>query len=328
MENMQFAPIIIPTLNRYEHFKRCVDSLSRCTYADKTEIVIGMDFPRFERHEEGYNKIMKFLPTIAGFGKVTILYTEKNLGPDRNTKRLHEYVRNAGYECVISTEDDNEFSPNFLMYMNWALNEFKDDDSIYAICGFKRIDTSGLKNNVYKYPRFNAWGYGQWYKTRDKMDKYRDLSYLKDILDNMSLSSAFTQDVYKGSSIVSMLKERGVYGDALPKFLPQNEQFCLFPIISMVRNHGQDGQGLHGGTDSLQKMYENLPIDESNLFEPIIVEDLYQPILEKKYQETYPINKKRKIRCVFEFLLYKTTGWVIDHKYKDPWHKVTLRKIQ
>lgn len=40
-----YAPVIIPTLNRYVHLKRCVDSLAKCTHAPDTELIIGLDYP-------------------------------------------------------------------------------------------------------------------------------------------------------------------------------------------------------------------------------------------------------------------------------------------
>lgn len=322
-----YAPIIIPTLNRFEHLKRCVESLSKCTYADKTELIIGLDYPPSEKYEDGYNKIKEYLPSITGFKNVIVLTSTVNLNPVHNTNRLIDHVKELGYDSYIFTEDDNEFSPNFLMYINWALNEYKDDKTIFAVCGFKRIDTKGLRNNVYKYPRFNAWGFGQWFKTHEKLDKYRNLSYLKGILDKMSIWSVFTSEVYEGYFIISMLKEGAVHGDALPLFLPKDEQFCLFPKLSMVRNHGHDGLGLHGGTESLRKMYESLQIDESNQFEPYIVEDLYLPKLDKVYKETYPISWTYRIRAIFDFLLYKTTGFGVYHKYGQPNYKISIKKI-
>lgn len=33
---MIFTPVIIPTLNRYEHFRKCLESLEACTGAEKT----------------------------------------------------------------------------------------------------------------------------------------------------------------------------------------------------------------------------------------------------------------------------------------------------
>ena len=33
-----FAPVLIPTLCRYDHLKRCIESLSACTHAEKTDL--------------------------------------------------------------------------------------------------------------------------------------------------------------------------------------------------------------------------------------------------------------------------------------------------
>lgn len=36
MEIKNYAPVIIPTLCRYEKFRNCIETLSKCTGADKT----------------------------------------------------------------------------------------------------------------------------------------------------------------------------------------------------------------------------------------------------------------------------------------------------
>lgn len=61
MKILNYAPILIPTLNRYEHIRRCVESLSRCTHADKTELVIGLDFPPSEKYIERWKRIDAYL---------------------------------------------------------------------------------------------------------------------------------------------------------------------------------------------------------------------------------------------------------------------------
>ena len=45
MDDFNYYPIVIPTLNRYEHFKKCVESLARNTHADKTELIVGVRLP-------------------------------------------------------------------------------------------------------------------------------------------------------------------------------------------------------------------------------------------------------------------------------------------
>lgn len=333
MEIEQYAPVIIPTLNRYEHFKCCIESLERCSGADKTDVYVGLDFPPSDKYIEGWKNIDAYLAEKEknnGFNNLFVRRRDHNCGvgtPTSNSSQLSKEIR-AVSDRYILTEDDNEFSPNFLEYVNWALKEFEEDESIYAICGFTRIDTSGLRNNVYKYPRYNAWGMGLWFRKKDKLNKVRNLSYLHKYLDDMPLSSVFSSDVIMGGSIINMLKERRLYGDLLPSLLPKNEQYCLFPTISMVRNHGHDGLGIHGGSANQRIMYENLPIDTSERFIPNIVEDLYQPILDDKYRATYHISKRNRIRCMLKFLLYKTTRLVIVRENKDPWYKITLKKVR
>lgn len=307
--NNTYAPIIIPTLNRYEHLKRCVESLANNTDADKTELVIGLDYPPAEKYVEGYNKIKEYLPTITGFAKVTILDTPKNIGEVNNVIRLQDYVRSKGYDAFICTEDDNVFSPNYIQYSNWGLRTFKDDKSISYICGYKRVDVSWLKNNVYKYPRVNAWGVATWFDIIDKERSFHDLTVLKAIVDKMPLRIIFSTELKPAISILRMLKSCTIYGDAIPSLFPKEERFCLFPRVSMVRNEGFDGSGVHNGYS--QKNFERYhlgAIDESKEFMPIIVEPLYVPKLKQIYDSTYKRSFREHVCNAIKFLLYRFTG--------------------
>ena len=58
---MNLAPVIIPTLNRYSHFKQCLDSLELCTLADKTIVYVALDFPPSEKYIDGWRKIDNYL---------------------------------------------------------------------------------------------------------------------------------------------------------------------------------------------------------------------------------------------------------------------------
>lgn len=126
---MTFYPVIIPTLNRYTHLRRCVESLARNTHASETELIIGLDYPPSEKYVEGYRQVKAYLPTITGFKKVTIFERPENWGAVKNYTHLINYVFNT-YDAFIATEDDNEFSPCFLDYMNLMLQRYKDDHRI------------------------------------------------------------------------------------------------------------------------------------------------------------------------------------------------------
>ena len=57
----KFAPVIIPTLSRYEHFRKCFESLEKCTYAEETDVYVGLDYPPSEKYIEGWKKIDRYL---------------------------------------------------------------------------------------------------------------------------------------------------------------------------------------------------------------------------------------------------------------------------
>ena len=46
---MIYSPVIITTLNRHEHFRQCLESLERCTDADKTNVYVALDYPPSEK---------------------------------------------------------------------------------------------------------------------------------------------------------------------------------------------------------------------------------------------------------------------------------------
>lgn len=46
MEIKQYAPVVIPTLNRYDHFKACLESLEKC----KTDVYVVLDFSPSEEY--------------------------------------------------------------------------------------------------------------------------------------------------------------------------------------------------------------------------------------------------------------------------------------
>ena len=301
-------PVIIPTLNRCEHLKCCVESLAKNPYAKDTELVIGLDYPPTDKYQAGYDMIKEYLPSIRGFSKVTILTSQHNLGVVENCKRLREYVQSCGFDGFIFTEDDNEFSPNFLEYMNWGLNTFRDDSSILGICGFKRVNVDFLENNVYKYPKFVAWGCGFFFFKYEKKEKYNDFTLLQKWIDSQSLRICFTDRVRVAYAVLNMLKKKVIYGDYLTNMVPIKERNFIFPKVSMVRNHGWDGSGLHGGTASVNEYYLNLPIASDTHFTPLIVTDLYDKRLKDVYRKAYKTKVSKVLINNFVFVFYKLTG--------------------
>lgn len=245
---MKCYPVIIPTLNRYEHFRRCIESLSRCTHAEKTEVVVGLDYPPSEKYVEGYDKIKNYLHEISGFSNVKVLYSEINLGPDQNLKRLRDYVENEGYDAFISSEDDNEFSPSFLDYMNKALCKYRDNREVIAICGYSYpIGNVDYHKNTFASQNLSAWGLGRWIEKVSFPNDYQ--SYCKKILSTKELRRKIhKKDPRMIYSLINSASTGCMYGDRMwtLKCLIE-DKYCIYPVKSLVRNWGNDGTGLHSG---------------------------------------------------------------------------------
>jgi hypothetical protein len=143
-----YAPVLIPTLCRFTHLKRCIDSLKRNSYAKYTPLYIALDYPAKEIHREGYNHISNYLNNLNGFLYVKVIYRDKNFGPEKNVFEARKILLEK-YDRIIFSEDDNEFSPNFLEFINKGLNKFEKNANIFAICGYNYPINIQSSNDYY-----------------------------------------------------------------------------------------------------------------------------------------------------------------------------------
>ncbi len=267
LKDWQMAPIMIPTLCRYEHFKSCVESLRRCELSDRTDLYISLDYPLQESHWDGYRKIKDYLETgIIGFQNVFIYKQKKNLGAEKNWKFIHDIIRDK-YNYYIGTEDDNVFSPNFLRYINEGLIKFIDDERIYAICGYSYpLEKFDKLNTYFLYPAFSAWGFGTWFgKEKLFVDSISNPTYPKRVLSSLPMVRKL---MYESTStldnLITMTAMGLCHGDTLNETKIVTEGYkCLFPTLSKVRNTGHDGTGLHCGDDN-KDLFNSQEIDHSN----------------------------------------------------------------
>lgn len=252
---MIYAPVIIPTLNRYDHFQKCLESLEQCVDADKTTVYIGLDYPPSEKYVDGWKRIDSYLKEKEEhhlFRELIVIRREVNcgiLGEKSNGRLLHNQLKKEGYDRCIFSEDDNLFAPNFLVYMNKGLDIFYGDDDVLCICGYTHPYSLKFKDNTFFFHNVycSAWGVGEWIH---KVDEYRRWTDPKKFRDSFSLSNLMKifkvgrrkvliyLNLCKNYEPVPMTDyNMGVYA-AL------NDKNVVCPKISLVRNIGCDGTGL------------------------------------------------------------------------------------
>ncbi len=315
---MTYYPVIIPTLNRYQHFKECVKSLAACTHADKTELVIGLDYPPSEKYVEGWKQIKTYIPTITGFAKVTVFEHDHNLGPAGNSNALEQYVTGK-YDAWIYTEDDNVFSPCFLDYMDKCLEKYKDDETVLAISGYMNSVTFPVtvskKASIVRMQDYMAWGIGVWKRTKKELADFMPAHYMhyvcshKNILKKMK---PYLRDLYQLIFWTKGNPELDRQCDfTIACYCKINNKYIINPAFSLVRNMGYDGTGVNCGV--LDDNYlAKQPISSDKLF------DLQDNLTENEFMqcreiwETYKskdFSKKQKKLVLQYYNAYMFFGY-------------------
>lgn len=253
---MKCAPIIIPTMCRDTHFIRLIESLKRNTWAKYTDVFVGLDYPPSEKYKEGYNNICHYLKAdFNEFKSFNVIRRIENYGSSRNLKELRDMVL-LNYDRFIRTDDDAEFSPNFLEYMNKCLEKYKDDADIIAVTGYSYpIKWETSKGATILKENFSCpmWGTGFWRDKYKKIYKYifqekslgRDADYIirsgsinkmlnvaKYEFVNLCLSPEFENTLAAKMSDI-----------AVRMYSATQNKFIIVPTTSKVRNWGFDGSG-------------------------------------------------------------------------------------
>ena len=235
------APVIIFAYKRLDSVKRTVESLASCKYADQTELFIFCDGPRNDVDLKATNAVRKYLRSIAGFRNITLSFSEKNNGLAasiiQGVSKIHE-----SYDSVIVLEDDLELAPNFLAYMNAALNFYAEDKRVFSISGYNipmAVDEN-YEYDIYFTPRASSWGWASWKDRWQKVDW--DVKDFNEFRKDKQKIKAFNNG---GSDLFKMLSKR-MNGEidswAIRWCYSQykNNLLSVYPVVSKVQNIGFD----------------------------------------------------------------------------------------
>lgn len=255
---MIYAPVTIATLNRFEHLRRCVESLEKCKGADKTEVYISVDYPPCEKYWDGYEEVRKYLKskTISnGFRKIYLYIQEENLGSSCNFAFLKNKIKEK-YDRYISVEDDVELSANFLEYTNKGLEIFETDKRALMVCGCIRRDWRGHKgDNIIMSKLCSSYGLGIWIKKEEGIQERIE----RVILSSEIAKEGFVRDLRKKNRALYdiyildiLLTEKKPFWnngklttvDTIRSiYMYFTDNYTVLPMLGKARSWGSDGSG-------------------------------------------------------------------------------------
>lgn len=249
----RLAPLVIFAFNRSDALLRLKQSLEKnVLYAD-SKVFIFVDGPRSEVEKQKVDAVVRIAQTMTNH----LFVAPKNQGLANSViKGVSEVVKQYGK--VIVLEDDLVVSPNFLAFMNQALEVYEKDPSIISVCGYglKIRRPKGYQGDVYLSNRSSSWGWATWKDRWESVDwEVKDWT---EISRDKQKQRAFNRG---GSDMYGMLRDymEGRNNSWAIRFCYsqfKQQKYAVCPFLSKV-----DNEGFGADATNCQQTYSRFKIE-------------------------------------------------------------------
>jgi len=242
----KLAPIALFVYNRPEHARQALEALKGNDLAARSDLFVFSDGAKHEAAQAAVREVREISRNIEGFKSVTVIERERNFGLSKSivagvTQLCKEYGR------AIVVEDDILTAPDFLSFMNGALDRYERDPAIFSISGFNLPIPAPAS---YSYDAFCSyrslcWGWGTWGDRWEKADW--SVSDYAEFVANRERQRRFN----RGGNDLTWLLGQHMAGkidswDTVWAYThSKHNAVALLPVRSKAYNIGFDGSGVH-----------------------------------------------------------------------------------
>ncbi|MBB3839611.1 hypothetical protein FHS57_003620 [Runella defluvii] len=279
-----------------------VDALRKNYLASQSDLFIFSDGAKCFESEQKVKQVRSFLKGIDGFKSVQIIESPTNKGLANSIiSGVSQVVTQFGK--VIVLEDDLVTTPNFLSYMNHALDFYENNKKIISVCGYglKIKKPQSYNSDVYLYGRSSSWGWGTWedqwatvdWEVKDWLVFKKDKKKISDFKKNGSDMYNLLKSVMEGKG--NSWAIRFCYSQF------KQQKYSVIPFYSLVENIGFTKEG----TNTKFK-FSRFKIDLDNGEKKIFILDDYLVENEEIRKMCYKYNNLiirvySRVRYMFEF---------------------------
>jgi hypothetical protein len=249
---MALAPIALFAYKRPAHLKRTLEALQACPLAEASELYVFSDAPKNAEDRRAVEQVRELLRSIEGFARVKVTCREENFGLGQSIiKGVTELCEAHGQ--VIVLEDDLVVARGFLVFMNQALDRYKDAPKVMQVSGYMfPIARAEELGNTFLCRVPASWGWGTWNRAWKCFNP--DSEKLLTLLARASRQREF--DVNGSFPYFDMLQQQvngkmDVWGVRWYASMFLKGGLCLYPSQSLVLNIGMDGSGMHCGPSTV-----------------------------------------------------------------------------
>ena len=232
----QLSPVLLFTYNRPYTLKKTVAALQKNFLADKSRLYIFSDAAKSDKDAEAVQDVRTYIDTIRGFLDVEVIKSPWNKGLADSIITGASRVINE-YGKVIVLEDDLVSSPNFLSFVNQALNYYHDYEKVFSISGFT-MPMKNIDSDTYFTRRSSSWGWGTWKEKWNEVDW--DVKDYRAFSKNEAVRMEFNK---MGSDLSAMLDKqmRGKINSWAIRWCYhqfKHDLYTLYPALSKITNIG------------------------------------------------------------------------------------------
>ena len=247
LQPAKLAPIALFVYNRPEHTRQTVEALQKNELAQSSDLFVFADGAKNKAAFPAVEEVRKFVRNIEGFRAVTIIEREQNLGLSSSiVNGVTQLCEDAGR--VIVVEDDIMTAPDFLPFINCALDRYCDEPAIFSVCGFNYpiIAPRFYPYDAFLSYRFACWGWGTWKDRWEKADW--SVSDFPEFIANREQQKRFNLG---GNDLTGMLarhmagKLGGSWDIVWAYTHSKHDAAALLPVASKTYNLGLDSSGIH-----------------------------------------------------------------------------------
>jgi hypothetical protein len=241
---MMTAPVAMFVYNRPEHAVRTLKALASNELASDTDLTIYCDGSRTPEERASVEATRAVARAASGFRSVLTMERDANLGLAQSIIAGVTEVCGARGRVIVM-EDDLVTAPNFLRFMNDALDKYEHEPRVGSIHGYWYPVQKPVPETFFLRGA-SCWGWATWARGWQVFEP--DGSRLLAELRNKDLVRAF--DLDGAMAYVRMLKDQMAGRNNSWAIRWHASTFLagllqLSPGRSLVRNIGFDGTGTH-----------------------------------------------------------------------------------
>lgn len=173
LDQSDLAPIALFVYNRPEHTQKTLDALRRNHLASRSDLFVFSDAARNDSVVPAVCEVRRRLHALKGFRSITMIERDRNYGLAKSvvagvTQLCSEFGR------MIALEDDLLTTPDFLTFMNRALDRCRDEPRVFSVSGFNFALNPAVSQqfpyDAFCFYRSSSLGWGTWNDRWQKTD--------------------------------------------------------------------------------------------------------------------------------------------------------------